>query len=404
MEKLGHSNRIIDLFKIDCDGCEFATYSSWFDEGVYIKQILIEVHGKDWDAVHALFRFLFKRGYVIFHKESNTLVGGKCIEYAFVKMSPQFAWGSVSDAEAMSLSQNEGNVDEPTAHSMSLNQSEGYMNEPTAQWMVRVSRQVYTMQAQRKLMHKCFKLGDLVEEQACLPACKTQISVECKLGVFWQVHYEPSFSCVGERRIGNAGEGGKWICDPHILKANILNGGSCLVYSIGSHGQYDFEEAVHSQLSPSCEIHTIDMLHWTNYTKHPPPPHVTYHVGRVGSPPEDKPISTFMNALGHRSRVIDILKIDCYGCELQSYSSWFGEGIYIRQLLVTFHGTEWDAIHSLFGVLFKLGYVVFHKEPSCMRVVSFKAKGSHKGPKMNPKCFEYAFLKMSAHFVGADAV
>lgn len=43
IEALGHKNRTIDLFKIDCEGCEYSTYKDWI--GHDIRQILVEIHG-----------------------------------------------------------------------------------------------------------------------------------------------------------------------------------------------------------------------------------------------------------------------------------------------------------------------------------------------------------------------
>lgn len=262
----------------------------------------------------------------------------------------------------------------------SLQDSEEYMEEPTAQWMLRVDRQFQVMKTQRQLLQECVNLA--FSQQPCLPTCGL---AGCEGHVFWQVHYEPSFSCVAESRVGNVGEGGKWICDPFRLKAKIQKGESCLVYSVGSNGQYDFEEGVHSQVSPSCEIHTIDRADWKTYTASPPPHYVNYHVYTVGSPPQGTQLSTIMKGLGHSNRVIDIFKIDCEGCEYQDYQSFLSGGVYIRQILIELHSPpNWDRVHELFSYFFKLGYVVFHKEPNTLG-----CKGG---------CIEYAFVKMSPQF------
>ena len=51
-------------------------------------------------------------------------------------------------------------------------------------------------------------------------------------------------------------DGGKVICDPYRLE-----GEDCLVYSIGSNGDFQFEEAI-KKINPRCEIHTFDHT-WT---------------------------------------------------------------------------------------------------------------------------------------------
>merc|ERR1712032_317171 len=98
----------------------------------------------------------------------------------------------------------------------------------------------------------------------CLVGCVGE-PADCPPNIFWQTHYEPSFSCTFEERIGVQGEGGKWVCDPYKIQGKK----DCLIYSIGSHGQYDFEESVHKHISSNCEIHTFDMNHWADYTDHP---------------------------------------------------------------------------------------------------------------------------------------
>ena len=61
---------------------------------------------------------------------------------------------------------------------------------------------------------------------------------------FYQDYYEPEFACRHERRVGQRGDGGKWVCDPHRLQAKP----DCLVYSVGSEGDASFERAVRDEI------------------------------------------------------------------------------------------------------------------------------------------------------------
>jgi len=221
----------------------------------------------------------------------------------------------------------------------------------------------------------------------CMPF--PAVMENCSGRAFYQWHYEPSFSCPTEKRLGAQGEGGKWVCDVEKLQGHVDVGQSCLIYSVGSAGQYDFENAIIEEISPSCEIHTIDIKHWSNYTVIPPPPSVHYHVYEIGPPPNGSSLHTVMKDLGHLGRRIDIFKIDCEGCEWTTFESWFTSGVYIRQILVELHGVH-PNIHSFFKFLFDLGYVVFHKEPN-----TFGCGG---------KCLEYAFLKLNSSFSRAGTI
>jgi hypothetical protein len=83
---LGHEGKVIDLLKIDCEGCEMTTFGTWFDEQTIIRQIQIEVHGGTaGGSALRFFQFLRQKGYVIFHKEPNTIgCRGDCVEYSFL--------------------------------------------------------------------------------------------------------------------------------------------------------------------------------------------------------------------------------------------------------------------------------------------------------------------------------
>jgi len=106
VKELGHEGRIIDIFKIDCEGCEWSTYKSWFDAGVTLKQIQVEVHHNYVPITKYFFDTMYKNHYVITHKEKNIIhclkAGGTevatAVEYSFLKLTPNFFIGMNSTA------------------------------------------------------------------------------------------------------------------------------------------------------------------------------------------------------------------------------------------------------------------------------------------------------------------
>jgi len=90
---LGHNNRTIDIFKIDCEGCEWTTAKHWFEADVTLRQIQVELHKSDVVETPQFFDMLYENNYVITHKESNIEWTGPrdvCIEYALLKLAPEF--------------------------------------------------------------------------------------------------------------------------------------------------------------------------------------------------------------------------------------------------------------------------------------------------------------------------
>eukprot|EP00051_Salpingoeca_urceolata_P024565 m.433395 g.433395 ORF g.433395 m.433395 type:complete len:335 (+) comp20248_c3_seq3:121-1125(+) len=94
VKELGHTGRVIDIFKIDCEGCEFSVFRSFYGKGFILRQIQVEVHtfGK---PPYDFFHFLSSVGYVIFHKEPNILTRGVAVEFAFVLMDKEFCPASL---------------------------------------------------------------------------------------------------------------------------------------------------------------------------------------------------------------------------------------------------------------------------------------------------------------------
>jgi len=206
-------------------------------------------------------------------------------------------------------------------------------------------------------------------------------------GFFYQSHYENDFVCQHERRIGNLGDGGKWICDPH----RIAKQPSCLVYSVGSENDFSFEQSVHKDISPNCEIHTFDFGDYARGAELAGG-NIQYHRVGVGidAPPKHKSILTLVKELGHENRVIDIFKIDCEGCEWKTAKHWFdieadaSINVTLRQIQVELHGSDIQTTPQFFDLMYEHDYVITHKEPN----IAY--------PQGN--AIEYSFLKLAPEF------
>lgn len=207
--------------------------------------------------------------------------------------------------------------------------------------------------------------------------------------MFFQDNYEPTFSCRFEQRLGINGDGGKWICDPYQLQ----NSKPCLIYSLGSNGEFSFENETKRYL-PNCEIHTFDMKVF-NCTEM-----CTFHQVRIGNgSAETKTLRMIMSELNHINRPIDILKVDVEGSEYEFFDDLFNTNDYltqhIRQILVEIHlgavkrkvgnhtVVDYAKIHRLFDLFHRYHFVLFHKEVNLY----------------NPhSAFEFSFIKLNEKF------
>ncbi len=104
VEKLGHKDRTIDIFKIDCEDCEWKTFDDWLDPAMpMIQQILVETHRAPLNDVVPFFNGIRDRGYVMFHKEPNIqYASGDCVEFGFLKLHDKF----FDDAKAITVASN----------------------------------------------------------------------------------------------------------------------------------------------------------------------------------------------------------------------------------------------------------------------------------------------------------
>lgn len=216
---------------------------------------------------------------------------------------------------------------------------------------------------------------------------------------WFQNHYEPEFACRFEKRVGRQGDGGKWICDPH----RYLDNKDCLVYSVGSNNDFSFEREVKKVIGKHCEIHTFDP---DDYSERAKEEGAIYHQWGIsnesGKDSRGKVMKTLRQTaeeLGHIGRTIDIFKIDCEGCELESYETWVDSstiGVHLQQVLVEIHAKGkpnarmnqeivQPGTGNFFKGMHKHGYVIFHKEPN----IHYWSMGN---------CVEFAFLKLAPSF------
>jgi hypothetical protein len=207
--------------------------------------------------------------------------------------------------------------------------------------------------------------------------------------------YEPEAVYFTEERFGSGerdaaiGDGPKFVCG-----VDFLDPKDCLVYSIGSHNQISFEKAVKQFVG--CELHTFDptlekAFVGSNYA--------TFHPWALGIDGQDftfpgidgnittvksKSLATIISELGHTGRKIDILKIDCEGCEWEvmpvAFDAIRNGTLDVDQVQIELHHTS--VIDPLFAAADRANFRIFHKERN-----QWGCDGYY--------CLEYAFVSAS---------
>jgi hypothetical protein len=198
-------------------------------------------------------------------------------------------------------------------------------------------------------------------------------------GLYFQSNWEPDISCAFEERVGNIGDGGKWVCDV-VKLANRSN--SCLVYSVGSRGEFSFEEELHRRL-PHCEVHVFD--HTLNHSR--PglliPEFLTFHDIGLGEGPGLMTFEAMRTHLNHKV-IVDILKIDIDGAE---YNVMMPLPSQASQVLIEIHPNKQRVVHKFLQNFRSSGYAIFHKEPNIAYPVDNKNFA-----------VEYSFIRMNKTF------
>ena len=189
--------------------------------------------------------------------------------------------------------------------------------------------------------------------------------------------------------MGKLGDGGKWLCDPHRIPKD-----DCLIYSIGSNGNFQFEEESLQHVSGSCGIHTFDLpskTKDTDFAVEAKKLGVNFHHWGLGlKEPNMQNMKTFkeiITDLKHGNKTIDLMKIDCEKCEYEQYWQWLKDwkelGMTVRQIMLEIHNSDLPHVVNLFREFQKAGYVMFHKEANYIN---------------EGKAIEAAFLLLSPDF------
>lgn len=201
--------------------------------------------------------------------------------------------------------------------------------------------------------------------------------------------FPPNYNCPLKERFGRqarVGDGGKWVCGVETL----LQRQGCVVYSFGSNGDTDFEEAVLA--TTNCEVHVFDpTLGQEAFEKLAAQPKIQFHPVGLGPTNEQVQmkddtmtmgnkkeysmdvltLQTIMQSLNHEW--IDVLKIDIEGFEyavLQQLMKTSKSRLPVTQLLVEFH--YWDHVPrtlpqdilATFKALISNNFRVFSTEPN----------------------------------------
>jgi Methyltransferase domain len=194
-------------------------------------------------------------------------------------------------------------------------------------------------------------------------------------------NYNPIFVCPHARKIGDPG--GKWMCDPERFYQALLrrlkddDGGAeaphrlpCLIYSVGSKGNFRWEDDMIDFVLQGridlCEIHIFDPFPLSQYYKDPQVlqqvqarllhRNMYYHAwGWIGTnttrpargnKSNFKTLPETRHLLGHDDEgllMLDILKLDCEGCEWETSFDWlYSDSIHIRHLLLESHSLPWS--------------------------------------------------------------
>ena len=214
--------------------------------------------------------------------------------------------------------------------------------------------------------------------------------------------FEPEATCILEERLGSRrryeafNDGPKFVCGADILKQ--LPTEDILVYNIGSDNNIEFEIGVHNVIGcDKNKTFTFDPTLTAPYAGHKYSRFYPWGLGTDGVTGHNSPwvkqdlffdemsFETIFTKLGHMGENINILKVDCEGCEWAAIPPLFKlieEGkITVGQIQVELHmlpnGPE--DLTTFFLAADKAKMRIFHKERNGWGCGGYK-------------CVEYSFI------------
>ncbi|KAI8925096.1 methyltransferase domain-containing protein [Entophlyctis helioformis] len=139
-------------------------------------------------------------------------------------------------------------------------------------------------------------------------------------------------------------DGPKWMC-PEYLQTSESE--QCTIFSIGSNGDFNFEEAMHKFVGNKCKIYTFDCTgNWSNPTTEFHPWCVS-DTNDIVDGRQYKTLTTMMKDLDVKK--IHLFKVDVEGYEFKMFKSLEKEPLASlpKQILLEVHwGTRWPGQQS----------------------------------------------------------
>ncbi|KAH8077513.1 methyltransferase domain-containing protein [Cristinia sonorae] len=217
----------------------------------------------------------------------------------------------------------------------------------------------------------------------------------------------PAFQCPHRvERIGNLGDGGKWMCGFD----RVARQRDCVIYSFGLNGEVSFEAELLSR-APNCQIwgydfsvssigsdieHGFDRDNRSLASRAHFKPYALTGTDEHASTPPKWTLKSLLQANGHK--FIDVLKIDIESWEFEALEPFVreyihsGEPLPVGQMQIEIHATEssgygtFEKFRQWWEELEKAGLRPFWTEPNMVYMNIIRGA--------RPDLVEYSFMNI----------